>query len=149
MDHHCPWVNNCIGENNLKYFLQFLFYIFISSGLSITLLLYRAWVAVQTGKKVDYKAKDNLVVQIVCCIIAGILCLIFLIFAIAMLQEQHEAIVSGTPGIDALQHGDQEDKYGVCEGLREEACHGKKCCSIYWWIPIPVTKPLKEQTKTE
>ena len=38
MDHHCPWINNCVGEWNQKYFIQFLFYVAILSAYSLCLV---------------------------------------------------------------------------------------------------------------
>lgn len=36
MDHHCVWINNCVGHNNTRHFLAFLF-------ATTYTLLYGAW----------------------------------------------------------------------------------------------------------
>ncbi len=39
-DHHCFWVNNCIGGNNLTIFLVFLVSVTINLGFNMLLCIY-------------------------------------------------------------------------------------------------------------
>ncbi len=42
MDHHCPWVGNCVGQNNIKFFLQFVLYVLVGGVYSFSLFVYKA-----------------------------------------------------------------------------------------------------------
>ena len=39
----CPWINNCVGEWNQKYFLQFLFYVGVLSAYAVFLVVF-SWI---------------------------------------------------------------------------------------------------------
>ncbi|XP_075548907.1 DNZDHHC/NEW1 zinc finger protein 11 isoform X2 [Dermacentor variabilis] len=84
MDHHCPWINNCVGEQNQKYFIQFLLYVGLGC-LYIIVLVAVSW-NLECANCVHSPAyKQNRVIHSVCLLVESIL---FGIFVIAIMCDQ-------------------------------------------------------------
>lgn len=54
MDHHCPWVNNCVGHNNHKYFILFVTYATIGMGYAIITIIASIVYDLRASKKVIF-----------------------------------------------------------------------------------------------
>nr|XP_057922418.1 zf-DHHC domain-containing protein [Doryrhamphus excisus] len=107
MDHHCPWINNCVGELNQKYFIQFLFYTGVASLYSM-LLVVSAWVwrirselDGDAQKEEDTPSKHLIVAHYIILLVESVL---FGVFVLVIFYDQLASIVSDETPIEQMRN---------------------------------------------
>ena len=142
MDHYCPWVNNTVGQNNHKFFLQFLVYVFIGTAyaalasLAYGLAVWQGWTPWPKWSVLDI---GLVVAQVV-------LDAFFAIFVCAMMSDQFEAVCTDTTGIEAMKRWEERD-WTLMQGLTN-VMGGP--LGLHWFIPtLPQGKALYQWSATD
>uniref|UniRef100_A0A8C5M6E6 Palmitoyltransferase n=1 Tax=Leptobrachium leishanense TaxID=445787 RepID=A0A8C5M6E6_9ANUR len=101
MDHHCPWVNNCVGENNQKFFVLFTMYISLISLHALMMVgMHFLYCFEEDWTKCSSFSPPTTVILLILLCFEGLL---FLIFTAVMFGTQVHSICSDETGIEQLK----------------------------------------------
>uniref|UniRef100_A0A8C6CZT2 Palmitoyltransferase n=1 Tax=Moschus moschiferus TaxID=68415 RepID=A0A8C6CZT2_MOSMO len=100
MDHHCPWINNCVGEKNQKYFVLFTMYVALISLHALILVGFHFLHCFEE----DCSSSSSTTMTPLILSLEGLL---FLIFTSAMFKTQILSICTDETGIEQLKKEDR------------------------------------------
>ncbi|CAG2224693.1 ZDHHC3_7_25 [Mytilus edulis] len=135
MDHHCPWINNCVGELNQKYFIQFLFYVGMASCYATTMVI-TSWVM---DPNVTSTYKHTKLIHSVILIVE---CVLFGMFVIAIGCDQISSILGDETQVEQVKkEGIRREKKSMYSLLQEVFGRGHP---LGWLCPL-FTEASKER----
>ncbi|XP_064640191.1 palmitoyltransferase ZDHHC3-like [Lineus longissimus] len=144
MDHHCPWVNNCVGENNQKFFVLFTLYICLISFHALYMAISHFVMCVGSDWKdcTRYSPAATTVLLIFLIFES----LLFGIFTAVMFGTQLSAICNDETGIEQLKSNQEKqwEKHSNWNSLKEVFGHR---FDYRWFSPFhpPRIQPTDEE----
>lgn len=133
MDHHCPWLNNCVGFNNRKVFILLITYAFVLTCFAIAACVYPIVLLLISVIKGDKR-------KIWLLIVAGIgyiLICVFVFIIWAFVKYHYELITKNMTTIEQL-----DEKRGNISTVSYDMGNDFNWKFVlgthkaFWWIPI-------------
>ena len=122
-DHHCPWINNCVGLFNKKYFIIFNMYALLSVIYSS--LIYYYYTAFK-----NYRSFRNDITKSLIAVFWGLFAFIYGLFVAIMVIEQRDNVLKEFKKYKV----DKEDKKILLK-LKMRIIFGGEF-SIKWFLPF-------------
>ena len=114
---HCPWVNNCVGIGNHKYFLLFVFYTMLSCIYSFSLVIVRFMGCMHRhGPGHRHASCLDRPTQLLSILGLVVEALLFGMFTACMIVDQMSVVTSKLTHIDRLKNIDFDSPYDSPSG---------------------------------